>query len=441
MTTLESTLDPSSEASQKATVHRLMVAQALGGSAPPIIISLGGIVGQSLAPSAALATLPVSLYNLGIALSTLPIAWLMMQFGRRNAYLLAALLGLLAALLAAWAIHAGSFVLFCTATALAGWYGASVQNYRFAAADAAHPAWRGTAISRVMLGGLAAAIIGPQVVIWTRDAWVTAPFSGSFVGMGVLAALAMIVLAGLRMGDSKRPKQAAKQQAPLQPESTPQNAAHTTDTDPAKILGASSPAADAPRRLSEIAMQARFIIAVAAGVVSYGLMSFVMTAAPIAMVGCGHTVGHAALGIQWHVLGMFAPSFITGKLIERFGKITITATGLLLIALSGLMALSGLELLHFWGSLVLLGVGWNFGFIGATAMVTDCYRPSERARVQALNDFVVFGTVAMASFGSGKLLDQAGWTVINGLIFPLVAIVLLGLAWLARDNRRVRAAL
>jgi len=163
-------------------------------------------------------------------------------------------------------------------------------------------------------------------------------------------------------------------------------------------------------------------------VVSYGLMAFLMTAAPMAMVGCGHTVGEAALGIQWHVLAMFAPSFFTGRLIARFGKRRITALGLVMIAASALMALMGLELLHFWGSLVLLGVGWNFGFIGATAMVTECYRPAERAKVQALNDFLVFGTVAVASFGSGQLLHTAGWDGINTWLLPIVGVVLLMLA-------------
>jgi MFS family permease len=214
----------------------------------------------------------------------------------------------------------------------------------------------------------------------------------------------------------------------------PKGAAH------ASTAGAAETDAEA-RSLGEIARDSRFIIAVSAGVVSYGLMAFIMTAAPMAMVGCGHTVGEAALGIQWHVLAMFAPSFFTGRLITRFGKTQVTAAGLLLIAASGVLALAGLELLHFWGALVLLGVGWNFGFIGATALLTEVYRQenaAERAKVQAFNDFLMFGVVAVASFGSGSLLGSAGWNVINALMLPLIAAVLVLLAWGARVNREAR---
>ncbi len=385
----------------KRNVAVLVGAQALGGASAPIIISLGGLVGQMLASSPSLATLPVSLYNTGLALSTLPAAWLMRRLGRRQAYLLGAVMALISGLVAAGAIVAGNFVLFCVATAMSGFYGACVQSYRFAATDSAPVAWRPVAVSRVLVGGLAAAVIGPQVVIWTRDLWVAAPFAGSFVGQAALALLALPVLLLLRA-------------PPPAPE----------------------PAGGGKGRpLREIMAQPRFIVAVAAGVVSYGLMAFIMTAAPIAMVGCGFTVGEAALGIQWHVLAMFAPSLVTGNLIKRYGKFVITAAGLILMAASGALALAGLELLHFWGSLILLGVGWNFSFIGATSMVTDCHRPEERTRVQSVNDFLVFGTVAVASFSSGHLLNTAGWEVINSIMFPLVAVVLVMLAWLAWRQR------
>jgi MFS family permease len=173
----------------------------------------------------------------------------------------------------------------------------------------------------------------------------------------------------------------------------------------------------------------RFILAASTGIISYGLMSFVMTAAPIAMTGCGHTVGEAALGIQWHVLAMFGPSFVTGHLITRYGKERIAALGLCLIASAAVIALTGLAVWHFWVSLILLGVGWNFGFIGATAMVTDCHTPEERAKVQGVNDFLVFGTVAIASFSSGALLNASGWAAINWLVFPAVALALAPLLW------------
>ena len=307
---------------------------------------------------------------------------------------------MVAGLIATLGILRGDFAWFCFGIAIAGFYGANVQSYRFAASDAVPAPAKARAISRIMLGGLAAGVIGPQMVVWTRDAWPATPFAGSFVGLSVLALLATPILLRLNM-----PPPAA-----------------ATVAGPARSLG-------------EIARTPAFIVAATAGVVSYGLMSFVMTAAPMAIVACGHTVGEAALGIQWHVLAMFAPSFFTGRLIDRFGKIAITATGLVLIAVSGLVALSGLGLLEFWGSLTLLGLGWNFGFVGATALVTETYRPSERAKVQAMNDFLVFGTVAAASFSSGRLLSAGGWDVINLLILPLVTLVLLMLGWLAWQRK------
>jgi hypothetical protein len=186
------------------------------------------------------------------------------------------------------------------------------------------------------------------------------------------------------------------------------------------------------RPLTEIMGQPRFIVAVAAGLVSYGMMSFVMTAAPVAMVGCGHPVGMAALGIQWHVLAMYGPSFFTGRVIEIYGKERVTATGLALIAAAAAISLSGLSLAHFWIALVFLGIGWNLSFIGATALVTDCYRPAERAKVQAANDFLVFGSVAIASFSSGRILSLDGWELVNWLVFPPVALVFALVVWQAK---------
>ncbi|MDJ1156929.1 MFS transporter [Chelatococcus sp. SYSU_G07232] len=382
----------------------LACAQALGGASPPIVVSLGGIVGHMLASDKALATLPVSLLNLGLAMGTIPAAMLMRRLGRRPGYLIGALIGAVAGAIATAGISLGAFAVFCLGTLVAGIYGAFVQSYRFAAADVASEAFRPRAISWVMFGGLASAVIGPQLVIWTRDALPGVSFAGSFLAQGALALLAVPVVAQLR----------------------------------APPVGALPPAGGRP--LVEIVRTPRFIIAVVSGLVSYGLMSFMMTAAPLAMVGCGHSIGEAALGIQWHVLSMFAPSFFTGRLIARFGKEAVTATGLALIAVAAAVALSGLGVAHFWIALVLLGLGWNFGFIGATAMVTDCYRPEERAKVQAANDFLVFGSVALASFSSGKLLDAAGWTTVNWLVFPPIAVVILLVLRQARTTRRRRPA-
>ena len=389
----------------KHNTRVLTTAQALGGASPAIIISLGGLVGQQLATNPALATLPVSIFNLGLAIGTLPAAWVMRRHGRRFGYIFGALLGVLGGLVAATGIYQQLFVLFCIGTLIAGFYASYVQSYRFAVADGVPDALKPRFISWVMVGGLFAAVIGPQTVIWTRDMVPWAPFAGSFVGLSILSLIAIPVLWRLKKVAEPAPAVAAN----------------------ATTGQASS--APAGRSLKEIAKQPRFILAVTAGVVSYGLMSFVMTAAPMAMVACGHTVGQAALGIQWHVLAMFAPSFFTGRLIQRFGVNTVTAVGLLLLAASAVVALMGLELEHFWISLVLLGVGWNFGFIGATTMVTACHRPEERNRVQAFNDFLVFGSVALSSFAAGHLLSVAGWELINWMVFPTVLVVFVMMVW------------
>jgi predicted MFS family arabinose efflux permease len=370
-------------------IYVLTCAQALGSAGPPVIISLGGMVGQLLAPAKTLATLPVSLYTIGVALSTIPMAMLMRRRGRRPDYFVGNFFGILGGLTAGAGIVAQNFLLFCLGTAMTGINGACVQSYRFAATDGAAPNMRARAIAMVMVGGLVAAVIGPQMVIWTRDAIPGIPFAGSFFGQAGLTLLALPILLMIRT-------------PPVQ-----------------------SGAANQGRPLLEIAQNPRFITAVGTGVVSYGLMSFVMTSAPIAMVECGHTVGEAALGIQWHVLAMFGPSFFTGKLIERFGAERVTATGLFLIAVGAVVALSGLAVINFWATLVLLGIGWNFGFVGATTLVATCHRPEERNKVQGLNDFLVFGAVAIASLLSGGLVQSSGWTAIAWAILPIVAAAIL----------------
>lgn len=388
-------------ASPPATLWLLVAAQALGGAAAPVIISLGGLVGQWLSSSPAMATLPVSLFNLGLALSTIPAAWLIRRRGRRRAYLLGGLTAIVAGLIAAMGILQQSFVIFCIGTALAGFYNAFVHSYRFAAADLVPPAEQPKAISKIMIGGLFAAMIGPQVVILTRNIWIGAPFAASFLAQAGLAVLALPILWSLRL---------------------PPPRVH--------VSGGTG------RPLSIIARQPAFIVAVSAAVVSYGLMAFIMTAAPMAMIGSGFNISDATLGIQWHVLAMFAPSFFTGHLIHRLGAILVTAVGMLLIASSALLAMAGLELIHFWGSLILLGVGWNFGFIGATSLLTRVYEQGEQAKVQALNDFLMFGTVAVASFGAGQLLHQVGWARINALALPAIGVVLVMLVGLALLQRR-----
>jgi MFS family permease len=397
---------PADDGLARRNAFVLACAQAFGGANPAIVVSLGGLVGQALAEDKQLATLPVSLINLGLAVGTIPAAMLMRRFGRRTGYILGAAVGVIAGCIAAMGIVSAAFAVFCLGTFLAGLYGSFVQSYRFAAMDAASDAFKAKAISLVMAGGLVAGIVGPQTVIWTRDLIPGVAYAGGFLGQAALALLSIGIVSFLRS-------------API-------------SSAPPK-----SPSLPSGRPLSEILRQPRFITAVATGLVSYGLMSFVMTAAPLAMIGCGYTVGTAALGIQWHILAMFGPSFVTGRLIERFGKERVTGMGLVLIAAAGAVGLAGQSVAHFWIALVLLGIGWNFGFIGATALVTACYRPEERAKVQAANDFLVFGSVAMASFSSGRLLNLGGWEAVNWLIFPPVLLALTLLVW----QRRRRVAL
>ncbi|KPQ10944.1 MAG: Arabinose efflux permease [Saliniramus fredricksonii] len=402
------TTDPDALAKRNAWV--LAGAQALGGANPAIVISIGGLVGLMLAPRESLATLPVSLLNLGLAAGIIPAAMVMRRFGRRNGYIFGGLHGVVGGSIAALAIVWGDFVMFCIGTLIAGFYGSYVQSYRFAATDAATSAFRARAISYVLAGGLAAGILGPQVVIFTRDMVPGATFAGSFMAQALLALIAIVVISFLR--------------TPPVPVTTP--------------APGDAPTASG-RPLVTIMLQPRFIIAVTAGVVSYGLMAFLMTAAPLAMVECGLPLETAALGISWHILAMFAPSFFTGKLIDRYGKEMITAIGLVMIAVSAVIGLSGLTVAHFWTALILLGVGWNFGFIGATALVTDTYRPEERTKAQAANDFIVFGSVAVASFSSGQLLDAGGWEIVNWLSFPPLAVALVLVVAQARMRRHAPA--
>ena len=377
------------------------VAQALGAATPPIIISLGGLVSMSLNAPQDLMTVPVFLFNLGVALSTLPAALLVRYFGRKAAYIFAAVVAIVAGVMAGMSIISESFIWFCTGTFLVGFYAAHVQSYRFAIAEGLTGPEQGKAISRVMIGGLAAAVIGPQVVVWTQDS-LSAQYAASFFSIAVLGALSIGVLMLLK----STPKKAVSE-------------APSTNIKPSMLL-----------------KRPAYVTAVLAGVVSYGLMAFVMTAAPIAMVSHGHAVQDAALGIQWHVLAMFAPSFFTGKLMARYGKARITALGLLLIAVSGLIALVGLELSHFWGSLILLGIGWNFGFIGATALVAEAASEAEKSVAQGLNDFLIFSIVAMGSFMSGLLLNSTSWHVLNLVIFPIVALILALMLWNQRLTTR-----
>jgi MFS family permease len=378
----------------------LAAGQALAGGNNSVIAATGGILGAMLAPDKSLATLPISIMIVGTWVGTLPVGLLVRRFGRRPAYQVGAAVGCVAGLIGYAAVMHASFGLFLVATFCAGLYQASHLSYRFAAADTASAAFKGRAVSWVLAGGLFAAFLGPQLVILTKDLIPPYLFAASYLGQAATAVCAMLVLTQVR--------------APTH---------------------AAPPAAAHSRRLAEIARQPRFIVAATCGVASYALMNLMMTAAPLAMVDCGHSVGNAALGIQWHVLAMFAPSFVTGGLVARFGAMRMIAVGLALLAASALTGYAGETVGHFWTALVLLGVGWNFAFVAATTMLLDCYRPEERTKVQSFNDFLIFGTMAVGSFLSGAMLAHFGWYLVNLVMLPVVAAAAVMLAWLALRER------
>ena len=399
-------VEDSGDVRARANVTRLTAAQALTGANAAVIFATGSIVGATLAPSASLATVPISMYVAGLAGGTLPTGIISRAYGRKAAFIAGTACGTLTGLLGALAILRGSFVLFCCATFLGGLYGAVSQSYRFAAADGASAAFRPKAVSWVMAGGVFAGVLGPQLVQWTMDIWPPFLFAFSFVVQAAVALLAMAILAGV---DAPRPERADLRRG---------------------------------RPLFEIARQPKFIAAALCGAIAYPTMNFVMTSAPLAMKMCGLSLSDSNFGIQWHVVAMYAPSFFTGALIARFGAPSVVAAGLLLEAVAGVIGLSGITAMHFWATLIVLGIGWNFGFVGASALVLETHRPEERNKVQAFNDFLVFGMMAIGSFSSGQLLANYGWTAVNGVVFPpvVVGLVALLVASLARQRAAARAA-
>jgi MFS family permease len=383
----------------------LATGQALAGANNTVIVTTGSIVGAMFAPDKSLATLPISFMVLGMWAGTLPMGFLAKRFGRRVAYASATICGALAGLIGYAAMLQGSFWLYLVSAFFGGLYASSHMSYRFGAADTASPAFKPKAIAWVMAGGLIAAILGPQLVIHTKDLMPPYLFAASYLGQAAFAVAAgIVILLFFR--------------AP--------GGAHFAST-------------RAGRPIREIARQPKFIVAVVCGVASYALMNLMMTSAPLAMFDCGHSVADAALGIQWHVLAMYAPSFFAGSLILRFGVAKVAAAGLVLLALSAVVGLAGVTVAHFWTALILLGVGWNFAFVAATTMVTDCHRPEERNKVQAFNDFLIFGSMAIGSFISGSMLAHFGWYLVNVVMFPVVAVAGVLLIWLTLRDRAAPA--
>jgi len=389
----------------RRTALILAASQAIIGSAAPIAISMGALAGQYLlGPDKSLATAPITGFNIGVALGALPAAAIIRMMGQRGGFMTGTIITALGGLVATLALFQGSFWLFAFGLAVIGVGGAFVQQFRFAAADNAPPEFKARAISFVLAGGIVTAILGPQIVIFTRELFAPVMFAGSFVAILPLAAVGAIILSFLRL--------------------------------PVKASGKVDIADGDARPLAEIVMQPRFVAALFCAVGSYALMSFVMTGAPLAMVGCGLSEDDATLGISWHVMAMFAPSFFTGSLIHRFGAERIVATGLILLIGCAIVALSGLALWQFWTSLILLGLGWNFGFIGATAMVASSYRPSEKGKVQGFHDFVLFGAVACASLMSGMVYNAWGWEMLNWMIFPVTVLCFVALGALKLTGLR-----
>ena len=389
------------EKEARRTALILAAAQSVVGAAAPVSISMGALTGSYLlGADKSLATAPVTGYNLGVALGALPAAWLMHRIGRRYGFMSGAMITAIGGALATVAIFQASFWFFAAALVFVGTGGSFVQQYRFAAADNAPHSFKPKAISWVLGGGVFAAIIGPQAVIFTRELFDPVMFAGAYASIIVLGLVGVIILSFLHLKKDVAP-----------------DAAMPVDHTPA-------------RPLSVIMRQPKFVVALICAIGSYALMSFVMTGAPLAMVGCGFTPDEATLGISWHVMAMFAPSFFTGRLIARFGKETIVAFGLALLIGCAVVALSGIALWQFWLALILLGVGWNFGFIGATAMVAETYTASEKNSVQGAHDFMLFGTVAFASLMSGQVYNSGGWDMLNWIIFPVAALCLGALAFL-----------
>jgi len=390
------------DARARSNVVRLAAAQALTGANSAVIFATGSIVGATLAPDISLATVPLSMFVLGLAAGTLPTGAISRAYGRRIAFIIGTGCGVLTGLLASFAILRGSFALFCCATFLGGLYGAVSQSYRFAAADGASAAFRPKAVSWVMAGGVFAGVLGPQLVQWTMDIWSPYLFAFSFLMQAAVALVAMAILSAV---DAPKPA-------------------------PADLHGG--------RPLSKIVRQPRFIAAAICGIVAYPTMNLVMTSAPLAMQMCGLSVSDSNFGIQWHIVAMYAPSFFTGSLIARFGAPKVVATGLLLEAVAATVGLSGITALHFWATLIVLGIGWNLGFVGASALVLETHRPQERNKVQAFNDFLVFGMMAVGSFSCGQLLANYGWSAVNIVVYPpvLVGLAVLLFASFARRHRR-----
>ncbi len=387
-------------------VRVLVLAQAILGAQMAMMFVVGGLAGQTLASNICFATLPISLIVLGSMMAATPLSTIMQKWGRKAGFFVGAGAGALGAVVGAYGLYLASFPIFLLGSLISGVYMSAQGFYRFAAADTASDAFRPKAISYVMAGGLASAVIGPQLVKVTSEAMVV-PFMGTYVAIVLLNIIGAALFFFLDI-----PKPAA-------------------------------PAEDSPkgRTRLELLRTPRIAVAVICATVSYALMNLVMTSTPLAVVGCGFTQGNAADVVTGHVLAMFAPSFFTGHLIARYGVEKIVGLGLTILACAGVVALQGVDLANFFVALILLGLGWNFGFIGATTMLAAAHEPHERGRMQGLNDLLVFGGVTIASLSSGGLMNcsggnaEAGWSSVNLAMAPFLVLAGGALIWLVMRPR------
>jgi MFS family permease len=364
--------------------------------------AINGLVGLSLAPLGWMATLPVTGYVVGGALSTMPVARLQARLGRKRSFQIGLVVAALSSAACAWAVTLHNFWLLLAATLVAGFYSANASLYRFAGPELAAPAFKERAISLVLAGGIVGAFVGPNLASATR-ALLPAPFAGAYLALVVVALLSLLALSFIRF--------------------------------PAHVAPPAGVAAGRPWR--DLARQPVFIVAVTASALGYGVMNLLMAATPIAMQQCALPFDRTALVLEWHVLGMFVPSFFTGHLIRRFGTLPVMAAGVLLYVACVTVALSGVELTQFLLALLALGVGWNFLYVGGTTLFTQAYLAPEKNRAQGMLDFCVFSTMVLSSFGSGALITTRGWTWLNlGSIVPIAAIAL-ALLWQRWQRRAV----
>ena len=384
----------------------LILAQATVGNQMVMIFIVGGLAGQSLVSNPCFATLPISLIVLGSMLSANPLSLIMQKYGRRAGFLLGTLGGASGGIIGCIGLYLSDFSIFLIGSFLSGIYMSAQGFYRFAATDTASKGFKPKAISYVMAGGLISAIIGPQLVKLTSSSLII-PFLGTYLSVILLNLIGALLFLYLKI-PLPRPEQN-------------------------KYYGS--------RSYAQILKTPELLVAIICAMVAYALMNLVMTSTPLAVVGCGFTESNAADIVSMHVLAMFIPSFFTGHLIVRFGNIKIITAGLLILSVSGIVALSGISLANFSIALVLLGIGWNFGFIGATSLLANSHAPEERGKIQGLNDFIVFGGVTVASLASGGLMNCAGssaasgWNAVNFAMLPFLVLAGLAILFLSQNNR------